>query len=142
MPREVFPGRYESLARISAFIKRSAQSIGFSEFELYAVETAVDEACSNIVEHAYGEENLDNIECITELKPDRITITLRDQGKPFSPKYIKPPNLKCPLSERKNHGLGLYFIYQWMDEVDFSHEGDTNILKMVKIKKILENGKS
>ena len=141
MSRRSFPGRYDSLAGISSFIKSSARPVGFSEFELYAVETAVDEACSNIVEHAYGGENIGDIECLTEIKPDRITITLKDHGKPFDPKYTKPPNLKCPLCERKNHGLGLYFIYQWMDEVNFSREGKSNILKLVKIKKNIENGK-
>lgn len=141
MLRKTFPGRYDSLAGISEFIKDSAQPVGFSEFELYAVETAVDEACSNIVEHAYGGENKGNIECFTEIGPDRIIITLKDHGKSFDPKRSKPPDLKCPLCERKNHGLGLYFIYQWMDDVVFSREGESNILTMVKIKKNIENGK-
>lgn len=141
MSEETFPGRYESLAGISSFVKEKALPVHFSEFELYAVETAVDEACSNIIEHAYGGENRGEIECLTETKPDRIVIVLKDHGKSFDPKLIKPPDLKCPLNERKNHGLGLYFIYQWMDEVDFSRQNETNVLKLVKIKKNPENGK-
>lgn len=141
MSVKTFPGRYESLTGISTFVKTEALPVRFSEFELYAVETAVDEACSNIIEHGYGGENRGSIECITHAGVDRIEVILKDHGKPFDPKKVNPPDLKCPLEERKNHGLGLFFIYQWMDEVHFSRENDENILKMVKIKKNMQNGK-
>lgn len=140
MSVKVFPGRYESLTGISDFVKKAALPIHFSEFELYAVETAVDEACSNIIEHGYGGENLGDIECTTQVWNDRIEVVLRDSGKPFDPRLVNPPDLKCPLQERKNHGLGLFFIYQWMDEVKFSRENRSNFLKMVKIKKYIKNG--
>ncbi len=129
-----FPGRFSSLCEISDFIQKAAQEIGFSDFELYAIETAVDEACSNIIEHAYGGENKGSIECNLEPQQDSLTIILKDRGKPFNPKLVTPPDLNCPLEERKNHGLGLYFIYQWMDDVSFSFEANRNVLTMVKRK--------
>jgi len=53
-----FPGNYKSLERISEFIIQEAQNIEFSPSEVYAIQTAVDEACANIIDHAYGGENL------------------------------------------------------------------------------------
>jgi serine/threonine-protein kinase RsbW len=134
MQTKEFPGRFASLCEIAEFVQQAAQETGLSDFDTYAVETAVDEACSNIIEHAYGGENKGTIECVLEPQPGALTIILKDHGKSFDPKLIKPPDLRCPLEERKDHGLGLYFIYQWMDQVSFSHEGDRNVLTMVKRK--------
>lgn len=136
-----FPGRFSSLCDISEYVQKAAQEVGLSEFDLYAVETAVDEACSNIIEHAYGGEDKGTILCSIIPQPDFLKIILKDNGVPFDPKSIEPPDLNCPLNERKNHGLGLYFIYQWMDEVSFSAEQHTNVLTMVK-RKHPENGKN
>jgi serine/threonine-protein kinase RsbW len=130
-----FPGSYTSLVKIGEFVTQAAKSIGFDGFELYKIETAVDEACSNIIEHAYGQEDIGDIvvSVITDL--DKISITLIDFGKPFDPKYVKQPNLDADLQDRDDHGLGIYMMKQWMDVVIFETLKDKNILTLVKHKK-------
>ena len=58
-----FSGRFESLADIRKFVFQAASNAGFDEKEIYAVELAVDEACSNIIEHAYEGEGKGDIIC-------------------------------------------------------------------------------
>jgi serine/threonine-protein kinase RsbW len=128
----IFPGNYSSLSKISDFVTQTAKSLGFGSFDLYKIETAVDEACSNIIEHAYGQENKGNIEVSVIPAPDKITITLIDFGEPFNPKKIKNPNLTSNLDDRDNHGLGVYMMKQWMDVVKFEAESNRNILTLVK----------
>ncbi len=132
MPKATFPGRYDSLLKISEFVRNSAQAAHLSDFDIYAVETAVDEACSNIIEHAYGGENKGDIRCTTNIGKKGLTITLKDRGRPFNPARVKPPNLKAKLNNRMTHGLGLYFIYKLMDEVNFIFNDDGNTLVMIK----------
>jgi anti-sigma regulatory factor (Ser/Thr protein kinase) len=49
---------------------------------------------------------------------------------------VPPPNLTGDIEERTGGGLGLYFIREIMDEVDFDFESETgNVLTMVKHKK-------
>ncbi|NJN43607.1 MAG: ATP-binding protein [Anaerolineae bacterium] len=48
-----FPGQFKSLEKISQFVQKAASQAGLDEEALYSVELAVDEACSNIIEHAY-----------------------------------------------------------------------------------------
>jgi len=130
-----FPGRYESLASIGAWIHQAAEDAGFDPAAIYTIETAVDEACSNIIEHAYGGENLGEIECTCILERDALTIILHDKGKPFNPESVDAPNLTASLEEREDHGLGLYFMRQWMDEVRFEfNEKGGNTLVMMKRK--------
>lgn len=134
METRIFPGRYDSLEGISSFIKENAKSAGFDGFTMYTIETAVDEACSNIIEHAYGQENLGTIEISIEENTSNITIFIKDFGKPFNPKSIPNPNLSKNLFERKGSGLGIYMMKQWMDEVQFEFVNNANILKLVKNK--------
>lgn len=114
---------------------QAAKSIGFEGFELYKIETAVDEACSNIIEHAYGEDNFGEIDISITTNPEKITITLTDYGEPFDPEYVKQPNLNTDLQNREDHGLGIYMMKQWMDEVNFMNYENKNILTLVKYRK-------
>lgn len=129
-----FPGRFESLPAIADFVRQAAHDAGLSSFQVYAVETALDEACANIIEHAYGGENKGEIECSCLIDEEGLTIVLRDHGRPFNPGTIQDPDRESPLQERPDHGLGLYFIRQWMDEVDFDFRPGRNTLTMSKRK--------
>jgi serine/threonine-protein kinase RsbW len=132
----VFPARYESLAEIDRFITDVAEQMGFDRGTVYQVRLAVDEACSNIINHAYGGEGRGVIECSCHAHEDDLTVVLRDQGQPFDPQSVPPPNLSDTLEERTGGGLGLHFIREIMDEVDFNFESEAgNVLTMVKHKK-------
>ncbi len=134
MPTMEFPGRYDSLEKIAVLVQQAAEELGLDSCAAYAVETAVDEACSNIIEHAYGGENKGTIKLTYNIIGSDLIITLRDNGKRFNPKKIANPNLNAPLKDRLTHGLGLYFMRQWMDEVRFDHVEGFNVLTMVKRK--------
>jgi serine/threonine-protein kinase RsbW len=92
---------------------------GLGSRAVYAVQVAVDEACSNIMEHAYGGEGRGTIECTCRTTRDHLVIKLHDHGRPFDPATIPKPDLHADLAERHAGGLGLYFIQQLMDCVQF-----------------------
>lgn len=139
MPRtqtRTFPARYESLAAIDQFVAAAAEEASFDECTVYQVELAVDEACSNIIKHAYGGEGSGTIECTYRIQDEELTVILRDQGQPFDPETVPEPNLSADIEERTGGGLGLYLIRQIMDEVSFDFESEAgNVLTMVKRKK-------
>jgi serine/threonine-protein kinase RsbW len=133
MPTKTFTGKYSSLAPISEFIAEIAEDAGFSPSEVYAIKLAVDEACTNIIEHAYGGEDLGDIECTCNLEEDKLTVILRDWGKTFDPDIVPDPNFDVPLEELKTRGAGLFFIRKSMDSVHFKFDPEKgNSLKMVK----------
>ena len=129
------PGRFNSLAAISEFATRAAKSAGLDPCAVYAVQMAVDEACSNIIEHAYGGEGRGAIECTCRINDDGLTVIIRDHGRPFDPTIVPQPDLHASLEDRKGSGLGLYFMRQLMDEVHFEFAPDSgNVLTIVKRK--------
>jgi serine/threonine-protein kinase RsbW len=128
-----FPGKFSSLGAIAEFVARAAESAHLDEATAYAVQMAVDEACSNIIEHAYGDELTGDIVCTLEVKPDCLVVTLRDQGRCFDPMQVSEPDLDVSLQNRAPGGLGVYFMRQLMDRVEHCFvPGTGNVLTMVK----------
>jgi serine/threonine-protein kinase RsbW len=129
-----FPGQFNSLAAIGEFVTRAAETVGLDARATYAVQMAVDEACTNIIEYAYGGEGRGDIECTCHTNDDGLTIILRDQGRPFDPESIPEPARNADIQECKIGGLGLYFMRQLMDQVHFEFTDSGNTLTMVKRK--------
>jgi serine/threonine-protein kinase RsbW len=132
-----FPARFDSLAVIGELVTRAAEAAGLDARAVYAVQLAVDEACANIVEHAYGGEGRGDIECTCIVNKNGLTVILRDYGRPFDPTSIPEPDLCASLEDREIGGLGLYCIRQLMDKVRFEFTPDSgNVLTMVKRKEV------
>ena len=111
----------------------AAAAAGLDAQAAYGVEMAVDEACTNIIEHSYGGESDAVIEYTHEIKENRLIITLRDYGEPFDPSCVTEPDLCTDIKERDVGGLGFFFMCRLMDEVNFDFSsGDGNLLTMVK----------
>ncbi len=135
MPQKTFQGNYQSLEEISKFIINQAQQASFSPEDIYAIQTAVDEACANIIDHAYGGENIGQIAIQVSKIENGLQIVLQDNGEPFDPAEVPEPDISSPLEIRKERGLGIYFMRQLMDTVlfEFSRQ-EGNTLTLIKYK--------
>jgi len=133
MPKATFPGRYDSLTNISKFVLEVAKEAGFNNSQLYQIELAVDEACSNIIDHAYGGESKGEIECSVFIQNDSLKITLRDQGVPFKPNNVPNPKIGAPLDEVQSRGVGFFLMKKLMDEIDYqSSTKSGNVMTLIK----------
>jgi anti-anti-sigma factor len=121
-----------NLETIADFVTRAAKQAQLDEQDIFAIQLAVDEACTNVIEHAYADTSGD-IFLTCEVVPGKCVITIRDQGRPFDPETIPPPDLEGNLEERRVGGLGLYFMRKLMDEVHFSFDPEKgNQVIMIK----------
>jgi len=129
----VVPGRFDRLTEISAFITQAAHAAGLDDDEVFHVEMAVDEACSNIIEHAYAAQMGDiDLACRCP-GTGQFEVVIRDFGQPFDPEDVPPPALGADLDDLNEGGLGLYFMRKLMDEVRFEFvPGQGNVLTMLK----------
>jgi serine/threonine-protein kinase RsbW len=125
------PARFENLALIGEFIVTVARRAGFDEKGVFNVQLAADEACTNVMEHAYEEQDGQvRVACV--LHPDRLEIGVHDTGRRFDPTKVPPPDLDAPLEDRETGGLGLHFMRAVMDDVRFEFNKSGNHLTMVK----------
>ena len=138
--RAVFPAQYKYLDDVRQFVAKDAQSCGLDDAAVYAVKLAVDEAFTNIVEHAYGGECSEDIECSCQINDESLVVTLQDCGDTFNPENVADPDLTSSVQEREVGGLGFFLIHKLMDEVKYkiitNSEGqeECTVLTMVKHK--------
>ena len=125
--------RLERLGEISEFIQRVAQTFGLNEDQTYDVQMAVDEACTNVIEHAYRGRKNGTIDITCDQRGNNLVIVIRDFGERFDPIQVARPRTKDPLSRRNIVGLGIFFMKKMMDKVEFKFSpSEGNRLTMIK----------
>lgn len=115
----VVSGYFENLSIISEFVVHAAALAGLDERAVYAIQMAVDEACTNIISHAYGGEGYGSIRLVYQIQPDGFQVTIYDQGRPFDPTQIPEFDPTLPLDQRAKGGMGLFLIHRSVDRVEF-----------------------
>jgi len=134
------PGHGSSLRPIRLVIADLARQVGFPEDEVAKIEMAVDEACSNVIEHAYESKrqwtwkhNNPEIRLYIRTEADRLIIQIHDNGKRFDFASYRPVNLMERIRAMRRGGYGIAIMRQFMDEVEYrSDERTGNTLRLVK----------
>ena len=127
------PSTTENLAMIREFVTRVAAQAGLSDAEVGQLELAVDEACANVIEHAYGADRTKQVMVRAIFDEDTLRIHVIDTGKGFDPADVPQQELKDLIAKRRTGGLGMRLIKTLMDEVHYDMEpGKRNELRMVK----------
>lgn len=133
MPTQIFPAQFEMLDAIREMAGDVARSAGFDEKDIYNVQLAVDEAASNIIEHAYEGIPDGRLELTAEVRNGNLVLSLRDWGTPFESMDVVEPDITANLEDRAIGGLGLFFMRKLMDEVHFlPRSEDGNLVTMIK----------
>ena len=116
---------------IVEFVVEWLQRNGLDRY-VFAYETAVDEASTNVVKYAYGGKGgFFQISCA--LRGADIIVAIRDRGNRFDPNSVPLPEVVSQLEERKVGGLGIYMMKKMMDRVDYSYsDREGNRLELVK----------
>ena len=127
------PSNTENLAMIRDFVNGIGTRAGLSVSDVAKLELAVDEACANVIEHAYGPEVTKEVSVKATLDEDHVQIDVVDTGKGFDPTGISQKNLDQLVAERKSGGLGMRLMKTLMDEVHYEViPGHKNELRMIK----------
>jgi serine/threonine-protein kinase RsbW len=114
-------------------VTRWVKALGLDDHALYEIQLAVDEACANVVHHAYQGVEPGDMEIACSVNDQILTIQVRDWGRGFNPCDVSEPDVDAPLAERTLGGLGLFLLKQIMDSVQFTFDSQHgNELVMTK----------
>jgi len=127
----------EMLCVVRNALSELTAKLGFSEPDCRAVVLAVDEALTNIIRHAYLGSTERPIEASFRQiaiwhdgrAEDALEILLEDRGVTANPKKMCGRRLE----DVRPGGLGLHFIRESMDTVEFSRRKGRNLLRLVKV---------
>ena len=125
--------KVESLAAVRAFVEESCRRAGTDSAFAFDLKLAVDEACSNIIEHGYAGRPGGSIRLACETDGESVRITILDHGRAFSPSELPPADLTSDWESRPVGGLGWHLIRQSVDEIDYVPDpASGNRLTLVK----------
>jgi len=122
----------QNLSDVREFVSRHAEKHGFTSRQVADVQLAVDEACTNIIKHAYNYDASKELSIELEFDDEKMNVTLTDQGIGFDVERYKKPDLKKQIARKKRGGMGVYLIRNLMDEVNYYAESRENVLRMIK----------
>jgi serine/threonine-protein kinase RsbW len=131
------PSSAENLAIIRDFISAVGAQAGLADEGVAKLEMAVDEACANVIEHAYGEDGTKELTVRATFDEDILQVAIVDVGRGFDPTSVPNDDVKKLIAERRTGGLGLRIIRSLMDNVCYEIEpGKRNELRMeMRLKK-------
>lgn len=96
------------------------------------INLVLEEAFTNIVKHAYRDQQAHTILLAFEKHENRLIITFEDDGIAYDPTKASDPDISLDAKDREVGGLGIFLIRQMMDEVRYERRENTNILRMEK----------
>ena len=96
--------KFEYLGEIREFVGEIARAGGFSSKDVYDIQLAVDEAASNIIEHAYEGVKNGVLEISCSVKDGAITIVMVDYGESFDSSAIPPPGSQSGFIGTQDRG--------------------------------------
>lgn len=107
------PARAENIAIVRHAFGALGEVYEISEQRLSDIRLAVTEACTNVVVHAYPNEEEGPLEVEAQLTGEQLLIFVRDRGKGIAPRPDSP-----------GLGLGLPLIASLADDVKLGHNDD------------------
>lgn len=123
----------DNLSLIRDFTKEAAVFCGFNEETIDKITLAVDEACTNVIKHAYKNSPEGDISISIKVAENKLTVSITDEGRDFDPKSVPEPDIKKYYMQHKVGGLGIYLMKKLMDEVSYNNvSGRKNQVVMVK----------
>lgn len=129
-----------NLSEIRKFVEKNIIDLNLNSTEVAKIVLAVEEACSNVVRHAYLNNPDKLIKISIYASQTELIIEIYDSGKSFDISLIKDPDIKQFVKQKKSGGFGVYLIKKIMDEAVYSKDPNgNNVLKLVKRLKNVNN---
>lgn len=122
----------ESLPILREFITDCCRRFQVPEEIILDLKLAVDEACTNIITHGYKGMDPGSIILSFRIEAERILVEITDFGHCFEPVPTSMPDVEAALEDRALGGLGLFLIYQTMDNIDYEVTEAGNCLTFTK----------
>lgn len=130
-------GDDSDLVKIREFISQKALDFGFNDLTSHQISLAVDEACSNLIKHAYNFDKSKKI-CINIDRLDKeFIVKIADEGSAFNPIQIDSPDMNEYFKNFNHGGLGIFIIKKVMDKINYFPSTDSNPNNILELRKEL-----
>lgn len=120
------------IERLSQLVEALGEREQLSPDLLYAMNLALDEILTNVISYGYEDDAEHQIEVRVVITSDEVVAEVEDDARPFDPTAAPAANTAAALAEREIGGLGIHFVRQLMDHVEYHRADQKNRLIMSK----------
>jgi serine/threonine-protein kinase RsbW len=124
--------RIAEITKVASAVDAFGAEYGLSRTILNDMSIVLDEILNNTITHGFVDDELHEIVVNLTLGRGELVAEVRDDGVPFNPLEVPPPDLSGGLQERRVGGIGLHFVRSLMDGVEYSREVGSNRLRLRK----------
>ena len=117
------PSDLSCLAIAHMFVRETARTWGCPEPDLYRFDLVIEEAITNVIEHAYESDETSTFDILCHPLADGIEVTVREKGLPFDPSQLPRYDAEANFDDRASRGMGIFLMKEMMDEVTFTNLG-------------------
>jgi serine/threonine-protein kinase RsbW len=130
--RVVVPSEAEQLPALTQFLRQFWADARLPPAQALAFELALEEVFMNVVRHGSPAGTTPRVEVSLSLRDSELAMTIEDDGPPFDPLTVPPPDLTASLGVRPVGGLGVFLVRQMIDAVSYQRVGSRNQLRLTK----------
>lgn len=92
------------------------------------MQVALDEILTNAIMHGGADDRPHEIRVRLSVSASALVAEIEDDGRPFDPLAVPPPDLGTSLHERRVGGLGIHFVRRLMSRVEYARLDNRNRL--------------
>jgi anti-sigma regulatory factor (Ser/Thr protein kinase) len=120
----------DEIDRVAALVDDFGAQYRLSNEVIVALNVSLDEIINNIISYGYEDSGHHDIVVRLALQNGTIEVVVEDDGKPFNPLLVPPPDLNA--KPRQIGGVGLHFVRNLMDNLEYARRGGVNQLRLMK----------
>jgi anti-sigma regulatory factor (Ser/Thr protein kinase) len=96
---------------------------GIGEAARNRLELAVEEAVTNVIEHAFGSDEMQPFDIVCRAVPGGVEVAVQDKGLPFDPSQVEEWQPQTLEEAASGHGLGALLMRKLVDEFGYANRG-------------------
>ncbi len=121
----------DDMAQLPPKLADFAEQAGLPMDVSMPIDIVLDELLLNTISYGYADGRPGTITVRMDVDKD-VTIVIEDDGDPFDPLSVAPPDLETDLEHREIGGLGVHFVRTMMDDVEYQRIDGHNRITLIK----------
>lgn len=124
--------RMSELDKLNAFLEELGEKLCLPAKCLFEITVALEEVFSNIVRYAFTDDRSHTVRIVARLHKGKLSLSVEDDGQPFNPLGVGPPQVERDLEKCNIGGLGIHLVRRLMDDVRYTRRSNRNELTLIK----------
>ncbi|MDQ1265493.1 MAG: serine/threonine-protein kinase RsbW [Bacteroidota bacterium] len=122
----------KELTTLAAKLEEISELFELGAKMTFQINLCLDELITNTISYGYNDKSEHLINIDFNLDGNKLTIKLIDDGKSFNPLEHEIVSLDTPLEEKPIGGLGIHFVREMTDSLEYTRIDNNNILTLRK----------